>query len=204
MAPKNGNIREKDKHPGHAHIVKNQRCSQRDQLQKKSFLARSQSSEFQQNKTDFDPLQAMNTLACSYVSCPSEKSTLYSPSIKAWTALSTLLSNCCNTKTISLLLLFGTIDRIALIWKEKREDSNMQVYHYHVENTVTMQMHAYINAYHIQQYCFILICSPYLAHAIKGNNFKRPNRQLVPSKPEAKSLSHTWRNHLTKLTLIWP
>lgn len=146
MVPKNGNIREKDKHPGHTHIVKKQRCSQRDQLQKKSFLARSQSSEFQQNKTDFDPLQAMNTLACSYVSCPSEKSTLYSPSIKAWTALSTLLSNCCNTKTISLLLLFGTIDRIALIWKEKREDSNMQVYHYHVENTVTMQMHAYINA----------------------------------------------------------
>lgn len=72
--------------------------------------------------------------------CPGGKGARYSPSTKAWTALSTLLSNCCSTITISLLLLFGTIDRTALIWKgkKKKEDNNIWVSHTPLDNKVSL------------------------------------------------------------------
>lgn len=44
---------------------------------------------------------------------------VFIPSKKAWTALSTQFSKCCNTSTISLLLLLGTTALTALICKTR-------------------------------------------------------------------------------------
>lgn len=167
----------------------------------------SQSSEFCQNNNIFWASRDNECLNMQLNhSCFSEKGRMYSPSMKAWTALSTLLSNCCNTRTISLLLLFGTIDRIALIWREKKGQQFDTGLSYSLRQSTSLPTHVQINACYTQHtHKYIKdICtkqhpsSLYLAHTNNENNlFKRPNWNLL-----AKSypLSHSGKTSLNKQT----